>query len=177
MKIFVFIAMFLLGFAANGQVLTNNFFIENGDLNWQKVYSTNLSLSELSTQLKTSGIFEKMEVDSLFISGELRQFDVDYKGAGYSMFTVPSYVGNTRVSGFALIELKDGRYRVTLSKILLIDAVNAGGVFKIGQERYLNDFALVNGKPRDYFKKAPSVIYDYTFNKLLELKEKKKDDW
>ncbi len=52
--------------------------------------------------------------------GQAKPADLDYAGAGFRRMQIPIYIASNFVDFFALIEFRDGRYRVTIRNITLI---------------------------------------------------------
>ena len=97
-----------------------NFSTKDGDVIWQKVYPTNLSTKEVFDAIKTSGnLFDITETDQV-MTGNLVERVAEYSSLGYKRGTVPIFV-NHLLGGFAEVEMRDGRYRVTISKMYRID--------------------------------------------------------
>lgn len=94
------------------------------------------------------------------------------------------YISRSYFKSFILIELKDGRYRVTLKEMKLIQKYSVGKPGDLlsseaGEISELKDYAVKNNNSdfRKSFKKEPSGILNFTFDKIFEVKQKKKSDW
>ena len=108
---------------------TSNFTIIDGTkLIWQKVYETKLSEQELLNTLINSGNF----TDILSVDGKttfnVNRAKVDYESAGYTRMDIPIYVSANDLSCFVTVQVKEGRYRVTVERISLI-AHTTGGLY------------------------------------------------
>jgi hypothetical protein len=109
MKFIVLISCILLTcIFSKGQLIVNNFFIDNGDLKWQKVYELNTPIDSLNYFFTLNGYFEKVELSEESISENLRNIDVDIIGAGFKKGNMPMYTYHYSVSGFAFVESKPG---------------------------------------------------------------------
>ena len=150
---------FQIGF---NQDTLNNFKIQNGEVIWQNIYETNLSPQELIKRIKSSGLLEGIEGDSLELTGQLRQLDANYKAAGYSELLTPIYIARSHINGFVVIDFKGKKYRVVLKKIVLTQIYD-DGLSKQGEKSNLEDYSIKNGLFKNAFKKSPSIILNYTF--------------
>jgi hypothetical protein len=146
----------------------NNFHFEQSEICWRKVMNTTLSCDEIFTKAKESGLFDRIEKDGNKLMGELKPLNADWIGAGYTFMSAPSSVQSNFISGFVLIEVKDGRYRVTIKKMMVmqksIDSLNISG-----SKKYLEEEAMKRGK-YEYsleFTQKSSAIWDHTFSHKL----------
>lgn len=157
---------------------TNNFKIENRDLIWQYIFETDLSQEELKQELSTKGLWESFEKVGDDLIGICSGIDADFKGAGYGEMSVPMYVARMSINFHSLIQFKDGRYRVTITNIKLVQKYD-DPLVKQGQVISLNDFAVKrNGDFKTMFLRKPSEIYNYTFMSSLEIQQNERpDDW
>jgi hypothetical protein len=176
MKICFSVFLILFGLLVYGQDTTKNFTIENREVIWQQVFETKLSFNELKYQIKNNAIFDKLEIDSSKLFGELKQLNADYKGAGFSEGLTPIYITRSHINAFATIEFKEGKYRVTVRKIVLTQAYD-DALSKQGEKTNIETYAVKNGKLAASFKKTPSTVLNFTFNNLFEVKQEKKNDW
>lgn len=175
----IFVVITMASHVTRAQVPINNFEIEDGEIIWRKVFQTELTFERLTEKIKDSGLFERIELSGNKLTGDLRNIDADVKGAGFSEILAPIYVVRSYFSAFVVIEFKDGKYRVTLKRILLTQKYD-DDVTKQGEQSTLNTYALKGaaGEIKPAFKKSPSVILDHTFtNKFLFKDEPAKDDW
>lgn len=171
----LFIVLFSL--QVYSQDTINNFVFVDGDLYWQKIYSTELSFEDLIEHIQESGLIDGIEVAEDKVIGSMKPIQADYKGAGYSEMSIPMYVPRHIYTGFVKVEFKEGRYRVTLQDILLTKRYD-DGISEQGTEMELEFFALSNGKLSKNFKKKPSIILNYTFTKEFGFKAITDDkDW
>lgn len=162
-----------------GQEVDNNFKVDNAEIIWQKIYDTELTFKDFEEIIKDSGLLENIEIGENKITGDLKSIDADFRGAGYTEMVTPIYIARSHLSGFAILELKEGKYRVTLKRVVLTQKYN-DPLTKQGERTNLEFYGLKNGKNEltNSFKKNPSYILDYTFSKLFDFNDsQKKDDW
>ena len=158
---------------------TSNFTIIDGTkLIWQKVYETNLSEQELLNTLINSGNF----TDILSVDGKttfnVNRAKVDYESAGYTRMDIPIYVSGNDLSCFVTVQVKEGRYRVTVERMSLV-AHTTGGLYVEGESSPIETHAVKKGGYTNHFNKSPKVIYDKCLSDLFVIKEKTyiNEDW
>jgi len=162
-----FLLIILICFKSYSQDLAfNNFKLENGTLIWQKVYKTKLSNDELIKSFKISGIIKNFDAFDNFIIGNIKLMSIDYKSFGKSYLSTVTYISDNYFNSFILIEFKEGRYKVTLKDMKLITKYSN----KQNNEFDISDFKMI-------FKKSPSEIFNFTFDKVFTIKKKKKSNW
>lgn len=180
MKKIVFITVaFLLTLNVLGQEVVNNFKAENNELLWQRVYQTTLSFDQIAEEVKKSGIFENIEVTDNKLMGVTKPIEADFKGAGFSEMMAPIFVARSFFEGFSIIDFKDGKYRVTLKKIMMTQKYD-DPLTKQGEKSSLESYGLKRGKNEmtNLFLKSPSLILDYTFSRKFEFKiNQESDNW
>lgn len=177
-KIFT-ITLFLTFFGVFSQNLElNNFKIENNNLIWQKIYETHYTKTELIDHFKKSGKILDIEITENDLTGRLKNLDLDYKGFGKSEMSTAIYISRNFLSSFVLIEFKDGKYRVTLKDLKLAQKYS-DALSNEGEISELKDYAVKsnNSDYKNGFKKEPSEILNFTFNKVFENIERKNDKW
>ncbi len=175
----VFIFVVTVSYATYGQETVNNFEIEQKEVVWRKVVETTLTFDQLVEKIKNSGLLDKIEIGDNQLAGDFRDIAADFKGAGFSEMGTPMYIARSHFNGFAIIEYKEGRYRVTLKKIILVQKYD-DGLSKQGERTNLDVFALktTKDKMKGAFKKSPSLILDYTFTDKFTFKDAPtKKDW
>ena len=134
------------------------------EITWQKVFETQLTFEKLIEEIKDSGLIDGVEIGDNKMSGELRAIDADFRSAGYTEMGTPMYISRSHFTGFVIFEFKDGKYRVTIKKIVLTQKYT-DPLTKQGQMTSLEFFALKNGKNEmtNAFRKSPSLILNHTF--------------
>lgn len=169
-KIISFIVAFNLFGLIWGQDTINNFYAEDNDIIWQKVYETNFTFDQLVTNISESGLLHKIYVSSNKITGDLKPFEVDFKGAGYSRGLTPMYLLGSLLTGFVAVDFKDGKYRVTIVRINY-EYTYSTPLWKQGDKSSLSSVVLKrNNVMKEAFKGDGSIILNYTFSKKFDLK-------
>jgi len=173
--ILISIAFILAGVIVHGQSMTNNFKNENGTLIWQKIYERDSSINIID-KFVSSGILENIIIKDDQIMGDLKPFDTDFKGVGFTEMGTPIYVARSRIKGYITIEIKENKYRATIKDIFLIQKYD-DGLSKQGEETSLSTFALKgNTDFKPAFLKTPSIVFNYTFEKRISI-NKPEDKW
>lgn len=160
------------------------FVVSNKQVVWQRIYETNKTPAEVKKILLSTGKIKFTGEDSNTLSGEISDFVMDFKGAGFTKMGTPIYLANSsKFSGNFKIEFKDGKYRATATNINSKGnrtTLYYGGI-SIGDngENTLEEFALTND--REFFKGSfegrASRIINYSFAQLFdESKYTKSDD-
>lgn len=152
-----------------------NFSIDNGGLIWQKVIETDLGFDELTNKIKEAGFLENIEIADDKLIGRSRLVDIDYTGAGFRRMQVPIYIASNFVDFFALMEFREGRYRVTVRNITLIGKSDSG-LIKEGERTSIETYAVGGDEIKNAFSKRPSEAMDYTFTKLFTIAHNSGDD-
>ena len=155
----------------------NNFRTEQDEVIWQKIFDTQLSFDDLLSHIQDQGVLESITSINDKITGDLKPFEVDYKGAGYSRGFTPIYLLSNLFTGYVVIEFKEPRYRVTIRKVLM-EKLYSDGLSRMGTKESLNSYVIKKGKNtmKDSFKGDASKILGYNFNKLFTIK-KQDDNW
>lgn len=169
MKPILFALLFsFVGSTAYGQDTIYHFHVLQEELVWQHVFQTSLSFEELTQQCKDAGLLSDIEITQDKLSGALKPIDADFKGAGFSEMATPIYIARSHISGFAVLEYREGRYRVTLRKIFLTQRYT-DPLSHQGELTHLETYGLNSKKEiTGMFKKSPSLILDYTFSKKFD---------
>jgi hypothetical protein len=175
--ILLFLTIF--SFKSYSQVLEfENYKFENGNLIWQKIYESELTNDDLFKSFKNSGIIEDLEKSENTITGKIENLDLDYKGFGDTEMNTAAYISRSYFKSFVLIELKENRYRITLKEMKLVQKYN-DGLSEEGEISELKNYAINNKNSafKKGFTKSPSRILTFTFDKVFNIKEKKKSEW
>ncbi|WP_294304440.1 hypothetical protein [uncultured Chryseobacterium sp.] len=177
----IFFLFILFSAVAFGQ---QNFNIDNRQIYWQKIYDTaNNDSNHLANIFSGSGKITIDEKSPTGFSGIVKDFVMDYKGAGSSFMATPGYLNEqNKYSANYTVEIKDNRYRVTVTNIRLKGLDLNYGMIRTDGNENLEEYALTNS--RDAFKKRflgkEAKIVDYSFSQLFDaskFKDQKKSDW
>lgn len=157
-------------------ITNNNFLIDNSVVVWQKVIETDLSFDDFVNKMKEMGVLYNIETMDGKLIGDINLVEADYKGAGYGYMTTPIYISRNFIGAHALIEFREGRYRVVLRNIMLTQQID-DPLSKMGELTPIEFYALTNGEFNRAFIQS-SEILDFTFSNIFTIKESKlSDDW
>jgi hypothetical protein len=156
----------------------NNFTIVDSKVEWQNIYNTSMDSNNLYKSLVLSGIFKEITKTDGILFGEMKPMDADYLGAGYSSMLSPIYISGSLITAFAIIELKEGKYRVTLKNIQFFQK-QSDALTEKGAQHSLEDFALKSNQQefKRLFGKSASEILNYTFTQKFSLSPLRSSDW
>ncbi|MCF8307435.1 MAG: hypothetical protein K9I68_00345 [Bacteroidales bacterium] len=183
MKKYIFILLLLSASLLNGcgfsSGITNlseeeryNFEKKGNVILWQKVFNTDLTFDELVRNFKSTGYLENETVEinpsEKEFMADLKPFDPDYKGAGYSEMRAPIYIARSHFTGYLIVDYKEGKYRTTVKNFVFSQAYDDPLTEK-GEKNPLRDYADMNFK-------HPAKILDYTLTNMLKVR-KEKDNW
>lgn len=181
MRKYLLLTLMIVSGVVFGQV--DNFSIDNGNISWQNIYESN---TDVISTLKQNPKLKIAEESENQIIGYVEDFLMDYKGAGYTRMSAPAYMNeNYRFSFDYKIDIKDGRYRVSIinirSKGLSMNLYFGGlGMGDNGQST-LEAYALKSNKTEfvNTFKKNVSKIMNYSFLNLFDVSKYsvKNDNW
>jgi hypothetical protein len=174
MKKVIMLLCLLAAISAGAQDTINNFHINDNAIVWSKKYPCSKSIKEVYFLLKSSGEFVSIDTLGSKIFGELRQFDADYKGAGYALMLTPIYILSSHINGFVVMNIKDSIFEVEIKKIVLEQSYSAGRPGDLlssekGEKTELETYAINKNKHRlrDMFKDGAKIL-DYSFNKKFQ---------
>ena len=151
---------------------------ESSALIWQKFFESDKSAEDIIKHFKSSGVFKDIQDESeTSLTGAMEKVKPDFKGAGFGELGIPMYCSRNMVGGFASVEIKDGKYRVTIKKMVL-EQIYETAISGQGQLTPLDDFAYKAKRKKwpGSFKK-PAAVYEYTFSKLFKIVDSSEEDW
>lgn len=162
------------------------FVISNKQVVWQRIYESTKTPAEIKSILLATGKIKFTGEDTNILTGEISDFIMDFKGAGFTRMGTPSYLtNNSKYFANFKIEFKEGRYRVTSTNIKLKgDSMSlfSGGIgFTSSGDDNLESYALNND--RELFKTSfdgrASRIINYSFAQLFDASKytKTDDNW
>lgn len=121
MKKTICVALFaLLGLLLAAQTTEDyHFYAEDGRIFWRQVFESPADSTTLLDHIFGSGIFVDIAEISSGISVVLPPQRVDIRAAGLKAGSVSMYILNYTFTAHALLEMKEGRYRVTVDRIMI----------------------------------------------------------
>lgn len=124
---------------------------DSGKIYWQKVFEDGRSSEAVISSILSSGSFSGVVEGEDRISFHIDPRPIDVTTLGYRRMAVPMYTVNYDFSGQATIQFQEGRYRVTVLDIMLIDSEGTEPI---------ETWAASRGQISRGFSSTPSEIYD-----------------
>ena len=176
------IALFaiLFAFYATLSAQDESRFSTNGSaVTWQQVYQTPLDSASVIDGLLGSGLFDSVILTKDGFTCRIIPHEVDYRGAGMKRGLVSMYLLEGEMEARAVVQIREGRYRVTVDGIVFTTTVETP-LSKAGERTKLELYAL-NGSGqfrRNFWNKGSSPVLDYDLLTTFELKEADtNEDW
>lgn len=148
---------------------SSNFKIIQNVLVWQKIYTTTQNKSTIIKNIKTNGLLKNIEIiDSTTIKARIEGLNADYSGAGFSRGTTPMMLLGETISAPVIINIKQGRYRVTIKSIMLTTSMTTP-LSEVGESEPLETYVLKKKKTqfKPAFFTAVAPILTHTFDKIF----------
>ena len=143
---------------------------DEGALYWRKVYQAQVDAESVEYYLRSDGRFHDIQVSGNLVTAELRKLTLEFKSLGYKRMSLPIYIPNDYFSGFVTIQIRDGRYRVTVERIITTNP-------RLGKGP-LDDLALSDGEFKEKFLGAPAEIINHNFDTIFsKLSTTEEDEW
>ena len=149
----------------------NGFSIKNKRVYYERVFETTLKIEALKENIIRSLKIDVQSETGNTISGFIISVDpaAFARDMGYNNFNMPSGVFNYLLFGNIDVQIKEGRYRITLSNIVMeLQSKMTTGflVSEKGKRFNINDASLnSSGIFRKAFVKT-SKVYDYSFEQI-----------
>ena len=179
MRRFAFIAI-LLAFAATAWAQDGSRFSTDGaTVTWQQVYQTPLDSADVVDGLLGSGKFDNVILTKDGFTCRIIPHEVDYRGAGMKRGLVSMYLLGGEMEGRAVVQIREGRYRVTVDGIVFTTTLETP-LSKAGERTKLEMYALNSrGKFRsNFWGKGASPVLDYDLLSTFGIKSLEEDeDW
>lgn len=182
MKTYFVTALCLISLIASGQGNTSfgNFRISEQQIIYQKIFlQDSASALKLAEYYKTLPYLSNVQLSGDDITFDMNDLTIDYKKFQFTQVGTPSIIQTGKYSGKAVVGVKDGKYRVTLSDIQLTGDI---GYKKITAKENLTSFACKNNgtiMAQDWCRPNMLGLLDQSFTdklQFVETKKKKKDD-
>ena len=148
-----------------------HFTADGGNVRWQLVYESPTDSTAILDYLLGSGNFADATEISGGVSFTILPRKVDYRAAGFRAGQVAMYILNYMMTGHGLLQMRDGRYRVTVDHV----------VFQAEPDTPFETYALDRtGKFKSLFT-APSTnaaqVLDYDLTQLFTIREAEEENW
>jgi hypothetical protein len=179
MKKFLTIIALVFGTTTiQAQIEQYDFQYKDGGLIWQKVYSDSVvTVDQIIKAISANSWVRTPHVRNDVVFAEMTDFQLDFKRFGKSHATTPFIYRNGKWRGSITIDIKPGKYRVTISS-MMIDAGTMDTGFGLEQVSSSGENLFLN-KPRTKFRNEEwLILYGTQFsNAFLIDHTDKKEDW
>ena len=157
----------LVGLTARAQ---ENFYIDKGEIIWRRVFESAADLKTIETNFRAKGCFRDFNSYDGLITAELYGLRLNIEATGYKRMSLPIYLPNGVFSAFVIVQVKEGRYRVTLRRV-------GYSIDRMGSSM-LSSMAVKEGAFDDKFVGPPSDVLNFNFfNLFCDLGEEVDNDW
>lgn len=171
MKKTICVALFaLIGLLLAAQAPEDcHFYVEDGSIFWRQVFESPADSNTLLDHLFGSGNFADITEVSNGVSFTIAPRKINTRAGGFKAGSVAMYVANYTMTAHGILEMREGRYRVTVDRI----------VFQAGPDTTLETYALnkrMEFKPVFVSMNAAKAI-DYELTRLFTIKAAEREDW
>jgi hypothetical protein len=174
----ILLILFIIPVTLIAQSSDINFKLIDGNIAWQKVYDNPVDINTYFAKIKSTSSINNVELSNEVIFGEINQLSHEYKQAGLKWASTAIYVSGMLTNAKFRVEFKDGRYRVTVSDIRMIQRNVNQLTLTSSNEIALQNIEVKNNEVKPKFLQKEGKAYDYSFNKIFEYKsEEDKNDW
>lgn len=174
MKKIVFACLLaLLGLSASAQdPAYYRFLVKEGYVTWQLVYESSVDTEVVQDYLLSSGDFSEVAEVAGGFSFTISPRFADWRSSDVARAHVPLYILNYQMSAHCLLQIREGRYRVTVDHVVFLD----------DPPTPLETYALNRrGEFRGVFTASSSnaaAVLDHDFEKLFTITAgEEEEDW
>jgi hypothetical protein len=164
----------IIPFISLGQEVLSPFKIEQGKLQWQKVYNSDLSVDQILSNASAKGVLHQVVKNENGFTANIQDLVLDYRALGISEWVMEIYISRSSLNAGVLIEVKDGRYRVTITNMILVQRYT-DPLTKQGEKTPIEVFTGSKSIKKGFLKR-PAQVMDYTFNNLFSPNQAEVDD-
>ena len=124
-KVLTIVLSALLGLSAVAQTPEDyHFSVKDRTINWQLVYESPVDSTAVIDYLVGSGNFADLAETTNGLSFSILPRSIDHQAAGVKTGATPIYILNGRMAAHGLLQMREGRYRVTVDRISFQDGIN-----------------------------------------------------
>ncbi len=153
-----------------------NLKVEQNSLVWQKIYYESRTQSDITRLLLTSGKVANIKTIDEVIVCEIPQIKFDYESAGFKRGNTPIYLIGNDFTAFVQIQIKEDRYRVTVSDIVLITNITTP-LGRVGETDIIETYAVRNGSLTKSAIKYIEPILNEQFDRIFLSQPKLDNEW
>lgn len=171
----ILLLLLIIPMLSFSQENVTSFKVENGSqLVWDRVIQDNVEPKDYFQYLESTGYFSNItKTDSTF-TANFKGIKCDYKAAGLTRMSLPIMYADSEYSGGAMIQVREGRYRVVLRNISMeMQATNFTTTLDLDEQLNNN---VKDGVIKKSFLKRPALALEVTLRNIFTKKESN-DDW
>lgn len=157
-----------------GQEVINPFKIEQGKLQWQKVYNTDLTVDQILANVSAKGVLQEIIKTDNGFTANIQDLNLDYRALGISEWVMEIYISRSLLNAGVLVEVKDGRYRVTITNMILVQRYT-DSLTKQGEKTPIEVFSGTKNMKKGFLKR-PTQVMNYSFDNVFAPSQTKLDD-
>ena len=152
------------------------FQIEDNTIKWQKVYNTDMTFTELYTAVVATNDFYEIQALDNCIIAKIKPVDYVPEDYGFRYGNSNTLLLNGALGPVTVrIDVKEGRYRVTATDII-VTRTTSGGMLQRGYQSKLEDYALKRGQPNNMMAEQFGPVFEkFIIRKTTFIKVE--DDW
>lgn len=172
MKRIIILLLALMPIVASAQ----EFNYDNQKITWKKVYQSELTIDDIYKCIITSNNFYDVEQLEGCIVAKTKPIDYKPEDYGFRWGNSNTLLLNGAVGPVALrIEVKEGRYRVIASDMMVTD-ITPGGMTPMGTKTRLEDVAFRRGVPNSMMTDQFAPVFRKYIERLVSF-TKEDDKW
>lgn len=172
MKRILIILLALMPIMAGAQ----DFRINDNTITWQKVYQSDLTINDIYKTIIGSNNYYNVERLDDCIIAKSKPIPFRLEDYGMKWSNTCTLLTNGAIGPIVLrIDVKEGRYRVTASDMVVTD-ITPGGLSPVGETTRIEDVSLRRGEPTKLFYDQIVPVFGKCLERLATF-TKEGDDW
>lgn len=155
-----------------------NFKVADQEIIYQKVFvEDSITAAKLAEHYEKQDFVSNLKQTSTGVQFDMNDLVVDYKKFQFSQVGTPPIIQTGKYSGKVSVDVRDGRYRVTVNQLQLTGNI---GYKNIPTKENLTSYATKNSGTLlhpDWCKPNTLGLLDQAFTDRLQYPGKDKEDW
>lgn len=147
-----------------------HFSLRDGYVTWQMVYDSPIDSTSVINYLLGSGNFADLAETTNGFSFTILPRSADYQAARVKRGMTAMYLLNYQMTAHGLLQMRDGRYRVTVDHIAFPDGASQTSLETYALNRQADFKAL-------FFSMNAALIIDHELTGLFTIREETDEDW
>lgn len=173
------VLLVLITGVASAQVTSyGNFKVADQEIIYQKVFQEDsITAEKLAEHYTKQAIISNLKQSPTGVQFDVNDLIVDYKKFQFTQVATPPIIQTGKYSGNVSVDVRDGRYRVTVNQINMTGNI---GYKNINTKENLTGYATKNNGTilhPDWCKATMLGLLDQAFTDKLQYPVKEKEDW